>query len=55
MRNVLRSAAEIACKGRQDFDLGHNGGCMILIHSNICQEIENSFRENWLVGVDEKN
>ena len=32
---VLCSAAEIACKGRQDFHSGHDGGCMIPIHSNI--------------------
>ena len=32
---VLCSAAEIACKGRQDFHLGHDGGYMIPIHSKI--------------------
>ena len=34
---VLCSAAEIACKGRQDFYLGHDGGYMIPIHSKIGQ------------------
>ena len=34
---VLCSAAEIACKGRQDFCLGHDGGYMIPIHSEIGQ------------------
>ena len=33
VHNVLCSAAEIACKGRQDFYLGHDGGYMIPIHS----------------------
>ena len=32
---VLCSAAEIACKGRQDFYLGHDGGYMILIDRKI--------------------
>ena len=32
---VLCSAAEIACKGRQDFHFGHDGGYMIPIHSKI--------------------
>ena len=32
---VLCSAAEIACKGRQDFQLGHDGGSMIPIHCKI--------------------
>ena len=38
VHRVLCSAAEIACKGRQDFYLGHDGGCMIPIQQN-----ENSF------------
>ena len=33
VHKVLCSAAEIACKGRQDFYLGHDGGYMIPIHS----------------------
>ena len=37
VHKVFCSAAEIACKGRQDFHLGHDGGCMIPIHSNIGQ------------------
>ena len=35
--NVLCSAAEISCKRRQDFHLGHDGGYMIPIHSKIGQ------------------
>ena len=36
VHKVLCSAAETACKGRQDFYFGHeNGGYMILIHSKI--------------------
>ena len=34
---VYISAAEIACKGRQHFYLGHDGGYMIPIHSKIGQ------------------
>ena len=34
---VLCSAAEIACKGRQVFYLGHDGGYMIPVHSKIGQ------------------
>ena len=37
VHKVFCSAAEIACKGRQDFHLGHDGGYMIPIHSNIGQ------------------
>ena len=37
VHKVLCMAAEIACKGRQDFYLGHDGEYMILIHSNIGQ------------------
>ena len=39
VHKMLYSAAEIACKGRQDFYLGHDGGYMILIHSKIGQGI----------------
>ena len=35
VHSVLCSAAEIACKGRQDFYLGHDGGYMILIDRKI--------------------
>ena len=35
IHKVYISAAEIACKGRQDFYLGHEGGYMIPIHSKI--------------------
>ena len=31
VHKVLCSAAEIACKGRQDFHHGHNGGYIIVI------------------------
>ena len=34
---VLCSAAEIACKGRQDFYFGHDGGYTIPSHSRIGQ------------------
>ena len=37
VHKVLCSAAEIVCKGRQDFYLGHDGGYMIPIHSKIGQ------------------
>ena len=49
VHKVLRSAAEIACKGRQDFNLGHDGGFMIPIHSKIGQEIRIHFEKlvNW--------
>ena len=47
--NVLCSAAEIACKGRQDFYLGHDGGYMIPIHSKIGQRMRIHFWKlvNW--------
>ena len=46
---VLCSAAEIACKGRQDFYLGHDGGYMIPIHSKIGQGMRIHFENlvNW--------
>ena len=46
---VLCSAAEIACKGRQDFHLGHDGGCMILMHSILGQGMRIHFEKlvNW--------
>ena len=37
VHKVLCCAAEIACKGRQDFHFGHDGGYMIPIHSKIGQ------------------
>ena len=37
VHKVLCSAAEIACKGRQDFYLGHDGGYTVPIHSTIGQ------------------
>ena len=37
VHNVLCIAAEISCKGRQDFFFGHDGGYMIPIHSKIFQ------------------
>ena len=42
---VLCSAAEIACKGRQDFYPGHDGGNMIPIDSKIGQEMRNHFEK----------
>ena len=50
---VLCSAAEIACRGRQDFYHGHDGGYMIPIHSKIVQGMRIYF-EN-LVNWHEKN
>ena len=46
VHNVLCSAAEIVCKGRQDFYFGHDSGYMIPIHSKIFQGMErtNSFQ-----------
>ena len=46
---VLCSAAEIACKGRHDFYLGHYGEYMIPIHSNIGQGLRIHFVKlvNW--------
>ena len=49
VHKVLCSAAEIACKGRQDFYFGHDGGCMIPIHSKIGQGMRIHFEKlgNW--------
>ena len=49
VHKVLCSAAEIACTGRQDFYLGHDGGYMIPIHSKIGQGMRIHFekRVNW--------
>ena len=49
VHKVLCSAAEIACKGRQDFYLGHDGGYMIPIHSKIGQGMRIHFEKlmNW--------
>ena len=46
---VLCNAGEIACKGRQDFYLGHDGGYMISIHSKIGQGMRMHFERlvNW--------
>ena len=43
VHTVLCSAAEISCKGRQDFDFGHDGGYLIPIHSKIGQGMRNHF------------
>ena len=43
VHKVMCSAAEIACKGRQDFHFGHDGGYMIPIHSKNSSGNENSF------------
>ena len=50
---VLCSAAEIACKGRQDFYLGYDGGYMIPIHSKIGQGMRTHFEK--LVNGHGKN
>ena len=45
VHKVLCGAAEIACRGRQDFYLGHDGGCMISIHSKIGQGMRSRFEK----------
>ena len=45
VHKVLCRAAEIACKGRQDFNLGHDGGYMIPIHSKIGQGMKTHFEK----------
>ena len=49
VHKVLCSAAEIACKGRQDFYLGHDGGYMIPIRSKFGQGMRIHFGKlvNW--------
>ena len=49
VHKVLCSAAQIACKGRQDFYLGLDGGYMIPIYSKTGQEMRNHFEKmvNW--------
>ena len=49
VHKVLCRAAEIACKGRQDFHNGHDGGHMILIHSKNVQGMRIHFEKlvNW--------
>ena len=49
VHKVLCSAAEIACKGRQDFYLGHDGGFMIPVHSELGHETRMHFEKlvNW--------
>ena len=42
---MVCSAAEIACKGRQDDHLGHDGGYMIPIHSRIGQGMRIHFEK----------
>ena len=41
VHKVLRSAAEIACTGRQASYFGHDGGYITPIHSKIGQEMRN--------------
>ena len=49
VHKALCSAAEIACKGRQDFYLGHDGGYMIPVHNKIGQgmSIHQFLKMNW--------
>ena len=61
IHKVLCSAAEIACKGRQDFHMEHDGGYMIPIHSQIGQgmriyfeKLVNSYGKNELIPRKEK-
>ena len=55
VHKVFCSAAEIACKGRQDFHLGHDGGYMIPNHSKIGQGMreigELAWKEQALIPV----
>ena len=41
VHEVLCSAAEIACKGRKDFYLGHDGGYMIPNYRNHFEKLVN--------------
>ena len=45
VHKVLCSVAEIACKGRQDFYLGYDGGYMIPFHSKIGQGMRIDFEK----------
>ena len=49
VHKLLCSVAEIACKGIQDFHLGHDGGHVIPIHSKIGQGMRIQFEilVNW--------
>ena len=49
VHKVLCSAAEIACKGRQDFYLGHDGGYMIPIYCKMGQGMRTHHEKlvNW--------
>ena len=49
VHRVSCGAAEIACKERQDFYFGHDGGYMIPIHSKIGQGMRIHFEKlvNW--------
>ena len=53
MNTMLCSAAEIACKGQQDFYLGHDGGYTIPNHSKIGQGMRIHFEK--MVKRYEKN
>ena len=53
VHKVLCSAAEIACKGRQNFHFGHDGGYMIPSHSKIGLGMRIQFEK--LVNWYEKN
>ena len=46
---VLCSAGEIVCKGRHDFFLGSDGGCVIPVHSKIGHAMRMHFERlvNW--------
>ena len=54
VQKLLCNAAEFACKVRQDFSLGHDGGYMIPIHSKIGQGTRLHFEKlvNWY-GMNE--
>ena len=45
-RAPASGAAEIVCKEQQDIYLGHDGGCMIPIHSKIGQEMRIHFEKS---------
>ena len=46
VHKVLCSAAEITCKGRQEFFLRHDGGYMIPIHSKFFQGLRTHFEKS---------
>ena len=54
VHRVLCSAAGIACKRRQDFYLGHDGGYMIPIHNKIGQRMRTHVEKNGALAWKER-